>query len=157
MTYSKMKRFQSSNSRALPAIVSLGIAIAFGLTSGSVLAGKTHEEATGKPYENTKAPHEAPYKAEPPTGGHKNLAAAATNPLANLMQFQFQYQYNFRHHNTDDTSWSGIFAGNQQITVGGLDKAALMEVVREPVVLTLNISLCNKRLSGPEGILSPAP
>jgi hypothetical protein len=104
-----MKPFQSSNSRALPAIVSLWAAIAFGLASGSVLADKTHEEATGKPYDKTKAPHEAPYKSEPPAGGHKDLAAAATNPLANLMQFQFQYQYNFRHHNTDDTSWSGVF------------------------------------------------
>jgi hypothetical protein len=69
MTYSKVKRFPSLNSRALPAIVSLGTAIAFGLTSGSVLAGKMHEEVTGKPYDNTKAPHEAPYKAEPPRPG----------------------------------------------------------------------------------------
>jgi hypothetical protein len=37
-----------------------------------------------------------------------DLAGAATNPLANLMQFQFQYQYNGGYHNNDDTSQMGV-------------------------------------------------
>jgi hypothetical protein len=47
----------------------------------------------------------APALAEDKHGG---LAGAATNPLADLMQFQFQYQYNGGHYNTDDESWTGI-------------------------------------------------
>ena len=86
-----MKLLQSSRARLLQAAPSLAIVVAFGFAPASVLAGKTHEEVTGALYDNTKAPHESPHKAEPPTGGHKNLAEAATNPLANLMQFQFQY------------------------------------------------------------------
>ncbi|MGD9264044.1 MAG: hypothetical protein PVG88_06870, partial [Methyloceanibacter sp.] len=37
-----------------------------------------------------------------------DLAGAATNPLADLMQFQFQYQYNGGYHNNDDTSQMGV-------------------------------------------------
>ncbi len=86
----------------------LGIAIAFGLTPCGVLAGKTHEEITGAPYDNTKAPHESPHKAEPPTGGHENLAEAATNPIGNLIQVQIQDQYNWSNHNSDGYSNAAI-------------------------------------------------
>jgi hypothetical protein len=57
-----------------------------GLVSGGVLA---HEQQ----YDNSKEPHESPHKATPPTGGHSSLASAATNPIANLIQFQVQNQY----------------------------------------------------------------
>jgi hypothetical protein len=65
--------------------------------------------AAGSGYDNSKAPHESPYKAEPPTGGHSSLAAAATNPIANLIQVQFQDQYNWSNHNADGYSNVGIF------------------------------------------------
>ncbi len=85
-----------------------GIVIAFGLMPGSVLAGKTHEEITGTPYDNTKAPHESPYKAEPPKGGHASLAEAATNPIGNLVQLQLQDQFNFSNYNSDGYSNAAI-------------------------------------------------
>lgn len=83
-------------------------AITFGLMSGSVLAGKTHEEITGKPYDNTKAPYESPHKAEPPVGGHSSLATAATNPIANLVQVQLQNQYNAKNWGVDGYSNAAI-------------------------------------------------
>jgi hypothetical protein len=49
-------------------------------------------------------PHETPHKAEPPTGGHANLAEAATNPIANLMQLQVQEAYSWENHNSDGYS-----------------------------------------------------
>jgi hypothetical protein len=52
--------------------------------------------------------HEQPHKAEPPTGGHANLAAAATNPVANLVQFQMQNSYSPHSYNAD--GYSNVFA-----------------------------------------------
>lgn len=103
-----MKLLQSSRARLQRAAPSLAIVIAFGFAPGSLLAGKTHEEIADAPYDNTKAPHETPYKAEPPTGGHKNLAEAATNPIGNLIQFQLQDQYNWSNYNSDGYSNSAI-------------------------------------------------
>jgi hypothetical protein len=65
--------------------------------SGGVLA---HEQQ----YDNTKEPHEAPHKADPPKGGHASLAEAATNPVANLIQFQIQNNYNSSSYNADGDS-----------------------------------------------------
>ena len=73
--------------------------ILLGLTTGSVLA---HEDPSH--YDNSKAPHESPHKAEPPTGGHKNLAQAATNPISNLIQFQVINNYNWENHNSSGYS-----------------------------------------------------
>ena len=42
------------------------------------------------------------YKAEPPKGGHGSLAAAATNPIANLIQVQDQLYWS--NHNSDGDS-----------------------------------------------------
>jgi hypothetical protein len=75
------------------------VAVMFGFTTGSVLA---HDDPTH--YDKTKAPHESPHKAEPPTGGHKNLAEAATNPIANLVQFQVINNYNWENHNSSGYS-----------------------------------------------------
>ena len=72
-------------------------AITLGFTSGSVLAHEDH------PDKDLPA-HEQPHKAEPPTGGHGNLAAAATNPIANLIQFQLQNTYSPSNHNSDGYS-----------------------------------------------------
>jgi hypothetical protein len=57
-----------------------------------------------KEAEQQQPAHQTPHKAEPPTGGHANLAAAATNPIANLMQFQVQDAYNWENHNSDGYS-----------------------------------------------------
>jgi hypothetical protein len=65
--------------------------------SGGVLA---HEQQ----YDNTREPHESPHKAEPPKGGHSSLAAAATNPIANLIQFQIQNRYTSDSYNADGDS-----------------------------------------------------
>ena len=74
-------------------------AIMLGLASGSVLAA----EDTEKPAENLP-PHKTPHTAEPPTGGHANLAAAATNPVANLVQCQIQDEYNWSNYNSSGES-----------------------------------------------------
>ena len=73
------------------------IALTFGLMSGS---GMAHEQQ----YDNTREPHEAPHKATPPTGGHSSLAGAATNPIANLVQFQIQNQYTPNNNNVSGSS-----------------------------------------------------
>jgi len=64
--------------------------ITFSLLSGSALAHD--DKGNDNHYDHNGAPHVTPHKAEPPTGGHTNLAAAATNPIANLIQFQVQNQ-----------------------------------------------------------------
>jgi len=69
-------------------------ALAHGLISGSVMAQS----------DDTKQPHETPHKAEPPTGGHSSLAAAATNPIANLVQFQIQNAYTPSNNNVSGSS-----------------------------------------------------
>ena len=91
----KLKRLQIRMTLAV-----LCTAVIFlGFTSGSVLA---HEDPSH--YDNSKAPHESSHKAEPPTGGHKNLAEAATNPIANLIQFQVINNYNWENHNSSGYS-----------------------------------------------------
>jgi hypothetical protein len=77
--------------------ISLLTALTLTLINGSVMA---HDDQT----DNTKEPHETPHKAEPPTGGHKNLAEAATNPVANLVQFQIQNLYTSDSYNVDGDS-----------------------------------------------------
>lgn len=67
------------------------------LAAGTVLA---HEPE----YDHSKHPHEQPHTAAPPTGGHASLAAAATNPIANLVQFQLQDQYNWDNYNSSGYS-----------------------------------------------------
>jgi hypothetical protein len=69
----------------------------FGLSSGSVLATHDHPE-------KDLPAHEQPHKAEPPTGGHAHLAAAATNPIANLVQFQVNTSYHPSSYNASGYS-----------------------------------------------------
>jgi hypothetical protein len=71
--------------------------VILGLVSGGVLA---HEQQ----YDNTREPHESPHKATPPKGGHASLANAATNPIANLVQFQLQNRYTADSYNADGDS-----------------------------------------------------
>jgi hypothetical protein len=77
-------------------------AITFSLMSGSVIAHD--DKGNDNHYDHSGAPHETPHRAEPPTGGHRNLAAAATNPIANLVQFQLQDQYNWDNHKSSGYS-----------------------------------------------------
>jgi len=72
----------------------LSITMIVGLISGSVMAQS----------DDTKEPHETPHKAEPPSGGHSSLAAAATNPIANLVQFQLQNAYTPSNNNVSGSS-----------------------------------------------------
>jgi hypothetical protein len=72
-----------------------------GFTSGSVLAHDDHPD-------KDLPPHEQPHPHEPPTGGHANLAGAATNPVANLVQFQMQNSYSPHSYNGDGYSNVGI-------------------------------------------------
>ena len=78
--------------------------------------------------DNTREPHETPHKAEPPTGGHSSLAAAATNPIANLVQFQIQNQYTANSHNVDGDS--NVFILQPVIPINLSSKAVPLLVTR---------------------------
>jgi hypothetical protein len=80
-------------SAALP-----GAALILGLAAGSLPAAG----------QGDAPPHETPPPAEPPTGGHPNLAEAATNPIANLLQVQVQNQFNWENHGVDGYSNAAI-------------------------------------------------
>ena len=86
-----------------------------GLTTGSVLAVEVSDEdatkleAVKKKEAAKQLPaHEQPAPANPahPTGGSNaaNLAAAATNPVAAMMQFQLQNTYNWKNYNSEGYS-----------------------------------------------------
>ena len=57
----------------------------------------------------TPAPAEVAHGSDPPKPGdpHQNLAEAATNPVANLMQFQFQNQIGWKNY--ESSSYSNTF------------------------------------------------
>jgi hypothetical protein len=84
------------------------VAIMFGLSTGSVLAQdkaaavklspekhKECDECEKKAAQKHLPPHQRPAPADPTGHKHGSLAEAATNPLANLVQFQLQNQYNW--------------------------------------------------------------
>jgi len=81
------------------------VALMFGLSTGSVLAQdevklspeeqKECDECEKKTAQKHLPPHERPAPADPSGHKHANLAEAATNPLANLVQFQLQNQHNW--------------------------------------------------------------
>jgi hypothetical protein len=79
-------------------------AMMLGLSAGSVLAHDEHDEHDQAQADKNLPPHERPAPAAPPTGGHANLAEAATNPVANLMQFQVQNVFNPDNHNSSGSS-----------------------------------------------------
>jgi hypothetical protein len=95
------------------ALITLGaVAIMFGLTTGSLLAKDdklSYEEYKKKEAEKNLHPHERPPPHDP-TGGakHANLAQAATNPIANMVQFQLLDAYNWENHNSSGYSNSFI-------------------------------------------------
>ena len=92
--------------RALIGLVAA--AITLGLTAGNVLAVEVSEEDyktlqayKKKQADKQKPPHEAPAPAHPSGSKAGNLAEAATNPIANLMQFQVQNAYKWKNHNSN--------------------------------------------------------
>jgi hypothetical protein len=86
------------------------VAVMFGLLSGSVLAVEVSQEDYNqlqalkkKEAKKQLPPHERPAPAHPahpsaPPSG--NLSQAATNPIANLVQFQLQNADNWDSHNS---------------------------------------------------------
>jgi hypothetical protein len=81
--------------------------ISLGLTAGTVLAAddtESYEEYKKKQAEKQLPPHERPAPDHPAGSKAGNLAEAATNPIANLMQFQLQDTYNWENHNSDGYS-----------------------------------------------------
>lgn len=101
-------------SSSLPLRVLTGLCaliITLGFTPGSALAVEVSEEdykllqkIKQEQTHKEKPAHEQPHTAEPPTGGHSSLAGAATNPIANLIQFQMQNSYSPSNHNADGYS-----------------------------------------------------
>ena len=84
----------------MPTVLCAAVTI-LGLATGSDLAHDEHAD-------QNLPPHQTPHTVEPPTGGHANLSAAATNPIANLVQFQVLDQYNWENHNSDGYSNAAI-------------------------------------------------
>ena len=84
--------------------------ILLGFTTGSVLAVdvsdedyKTLQAHKKKQAEKQQPPHEQPAPhnpSAPSVSNAHNLAEAATNPIANLMQFQVQNAYKWKNHNS---------------------------------------------------------
>jgi hypothetical protein len=92
------------------------VAIIFGLTTSSVLAVevsdedyKTLQAHKKKQAEKQLPPYEKPAPDHPAGSKAGNLAEAATNPIANLMQFQLQDSYNWDNYNSSGYSNSTVF------------------------------------------------
>ena len=84
------------------------VIILLGLTVGNVLAVEVSQEDhetlqahKKKQAEKKLPPHKQPAPNHPAGSKAGNLAEAATNPIANLMQFQVQETYNWENHNSD--------------------------------------------------------
>jgi hypothetical protein len=65
---------------------------------------KTLQAHQKKQTEKQQPPHERPAPAHPAGRKSGNLAEAATNPIANLIQFQVQDSYNWKNHNSSGYS-----------------------------------------------------
>jgi hypothetical protein len=97
------------NSKIVLALSALVIFL--GLASGSVLAVEISDEdyKLFQAYKKTLAnkqqpPHEAEAPAHPSGSKSGSLAEAATNPIANLMQFQLQDTVGFKNYNSSSYS-----------------------------------------------------
>ena len=86
------------------------VAIMFGFSTGNVMAQDhklSYEEYKKKEAEKELPPHKRPAPhspAAPEVSAKANLAEAATNPLANLVQFQLQNQYGATNYNSTGSS-----------------------------------------------------
>jgi hypothetical protein len=123
MTATGKKRYLKMALAGLPAM-----AIAFGLASGSVLAAEVSQADYDKLQAHKKKeaerqlpPHQRPAPANPahPSGPPgANLAAAATNPIANLVQFQVQDEVS-SHHNASGKGNVAVVQGVIPVTLFG--------------------------------------
>lgn len=111
------------------------------LCAGNTLAHDDHSD------ENLP-PHLTPHTAEPPTGGHNNLAEAATNPIANLMQMQVQDTYNFENHNS--SGYSNVATLQSVIPVNLSSEAVPLLITRTtlPFVTTPDLGAPANRKNG---------
>jgi hypothetical protein len=100
------------NKQLRTSLTALCAAVIFlGFTTGSVLAVdvsdedyKTLQAHKKKQAEKQLPPDERPAPAHPSGTKAGNLAEAATNPIANLIQFQVQNTYNWKNHNSNGYS-----------------------------------------------------
>jgi len=104
-------------------------AITLSLISAGVLAHD--DKGNDNHYDHSGEPHETPHKATPPTGGHPNLAKAATNPIANLVQFQLQDQYNWDNHKS--SGYSNQFLIQPVVPINLSSKAVPLLVTRTTI------------------------
>jgi hypothetical protein len=126
------KRLNKSLTALCAAVISLGLA------TGSVLAVevsdedyKTLQTHKKKQAEKQLPPHERPAPhnpAAPSVSKAHNLAEAATNPIANLMQFQVQNTYAWKNHNSD--SYSNVTTFQPVIPIKLPWKAAPLMITR---------------------------
>jgi hypothetical protein len=129
--------------KALTAMCAAGILL--GLSTSSVLAVevsdedyKTLQAHKKKQAEKQLPPHEQPAPAHPAGSKSGNLAEAATNPIANLMQFQVQDTYNWENHNS--SSYSNVTTLQAVIPVKLPWEAAPLLITRStlPYITTPN-------------------
>ena len=89
-----------------------------------------------------KAPGEAP------AGGGHSLAEQATNPIANLVQFQLQNQYNWDNH--DSSGYSNTFVIQPIMPVKLSSKAVPLLITRTtiPYISTADLGAPEHRKHG---------
>jgi hypothetical protein len=138
---------------ALTALCAAGILL--GLTTSSVLAVevsdedyKTLQAHKKKQAEKQLPPHEQPAPAHPSGTKSGSLAEAATNPIANLMQFQVQNTYNWENHNS--SSYSNVTTLQAVIPVKLPWEAVPLLITRStlPYITTPNFEGPEKRQRG---------
>jgi hypothetical protein len=131
LSYLEEGEMQTRLKNTFTGVVPAGLcaAIALGFTTGSVLAHDIN--GSDNHYDDSKQPYEQPYKAEPPKGGHASLAEAATNPIANLVQFQLQNQYNWDNYNS--SGYSNEFLIQPVIPVKLSSKAVPLLITRTTI------------------------
>jgi hypothetical protein len=142
--------------KALTALCAAGILL--GLTTSSVLAVdvsdedyKTLQAHKKKQAEKQLPPHEQPAPhnpSAPSVSKTHNLAEAATNPIANLMQFQVQNTYNWENHNS--SSYSNVTTLQAVIPVKLPWEAVPLLITRStlPYITTPNFEGPEKRQRG---------
>jgi hypothetical protein len=149
----KTKPCNQRLNKALTALCAAGILL--GLTTGSVLAVEISDEdnKTLQAHKKKQAEKQLPAHAQPAPGhpsGNKsaNLAEAATNPIAALMQFQVQDTYNWENYNSD--GYSNVTTLQAVVPVKLPWKAVPMMITRTtlPYVTTPNFEGPEKRQRG---------
>jgi hypothetical protein len=149
----KTKPCNKRLNKALTALCAAGILL--GLTTSSVLAVdvsdedyKTLQAHKKKQAEKQLPPNEQPAPVHPSGTKSGSLAEAATNPIANLMQFQVQNTYNWENHNS--SSYSNVTTLQAVIPVKLPWEAVPLLITRStlPYITTPNFEGPEKRQRG---------